>query len=168
MNLSFFCLFSIYPLFNTETRFKNGAEDASSHLTHPREPAWKKKSVAKAKNIFSSDRTRSELRQLASLPTVLFLIRRLSVVAHLFDRSDWSVAVGLGKSFGWVAARPQPKRRINCENPFACEKLHFAISQGLLPLYHTQNTHENAKLNLSRLPRMGANRGCGTHYSASG
>ena len=47
----------------------------------------------------------------------------------------------VGKNFGWVAARPQPKRRINCETPFACETIHFAISWGPLPLYFTQKTH---------------------------
>ena len=70
--------------------------------------------------------------------TVIFRKIRSSHIS-LTDRTGLSP---LGwENFGWVAARPQPKRRIKCETPVACEKLHFAISLGPLPLYFTQKTH---------------------------
>ena len=138
-------------MFNTETHSNNGAGDASTHPTHPRGPALKKKSVAKAKIFFL-------LIAHSQLCTLQLHREYHTKVCFCSEESGRRISfrpIGTGpsplgwKNFGWVAARPQPKRKINCETPFACEKIHFALSLGPLPLYHTQNAHENAKLNLS-------------------
>ena len=144
----FFLLFFVSPLFNTEkTRSKNrGGEDASSHPTHPWGPTLKKKSVAKAKIFFLLIALGRNSVSFADCHTEqnsdgVYHSQNNPVVASLFDRSELVYRRWVGKNFGWVAARPQPKRRTKCETPVACEKLHFAISWGPLPLYFTQKTH---------------------------
>ena len=102
------------------------------------------------------------------------LLALLSAISEASDRRstyDRSELVCRRKSWEKNLAGTQPHARvpspkfgeINCENPFACET---SFSRALGPvLFYTKHT-QNAKINLSRPPRMGVARGCGPHLSA--
>ena len=165
----FFLLFFVSPLFNTEnTRSKNrGGEDASSHPTHPWGPTLKKKSVAKAKIFFLLN----DCGQPASHRFATLLCLHISEGSDRRSTYDRSELVCRRKSWEKNLAGTQPHARVpspkfgetNCENPFACET---SLSRARGPvLFHTKHT-QNAKINLSRPPRMGVARGCGPHHSA--
>ena len=151
-------------LHKKNTYSKNcGEEDESSHPTHPRGPALKKKSVAKAK-IFFLLKVSGQL-QLRRVPHCCLLYSEETDRRSTFDRS---VLVCRRKSWEKNLARTQPHARVpspkfgetNCENPFACE---HTFSRGPSALYFLHKTHAKRQKSTFPTSRMGVARGSGPH-----
>ena len=165
-------------LHRKNTYSKNcGEEDESSHPTHPRGPALKKKSVAKAK-IFFLLKVRGQPASWRILHCCLLSFAECHTEQNFdclfsegsdrrssFDRSDWSVAVKVGKRI-WLRLCRMPESsaqkfgETNCENPFACE---HTSSRGPSALYFSHKTHAKRKNQPFPTSRMGVARGCGPH-----
>ena len=139
-------------------------EDESSHPTHPRGPALKKKSVAKAK-IFFLLKVSGQLQLSRECSTAVCFIQRKPIVAPLLTDRYWSVAVKVGKRIWLGLSRmlESPAQKFgetNCENPFACE---HTLSRGPSALYFLHETHAKRQKSTFPTSRMGVARGCGPH-----
>ena len=85
--------------------------------------------------------------------TEICFFQKNPVVASLLTDRNWSVAVGVGKNFGWDASasvRPQPKiRRKNCEIPSPARTPSRGPSALVL---YTKNTRKTPKSTFPDLP----------------
>ena len=154
-------------LHRKNTYSKNcGEEDESSHPTHPRGPALKKKSVAKAK-IFFLLKVRGQPASWRILHCCLLSFAECHTEQNFdclfsegsdrrssFDRSDWSVAVKVGKRIwlGRIRKRASPAEKFgekNLRNSIACET---SLSRALGPVLYTQNTRRTQKSTFPDLP----------------
>ena len=137
----------------------------------------KKKSVAKAK-IFFLLKVRGQPASWRTLHCCLLSFAECHTEQNFdclfsegsdrrssFDRSDWSVAVKVGKRI-WLRLCRMPESsaqkfgETNCENPFACE---HTSSRGPSALYFSHKTHAKRKNQPFPTSRMGVARGCGPH-----